>query len=83
MVFLLFLGEGVEGAFLKECEAANLPFPPRVVNKIGQGVGMGVRDIVAKQILTLLIFKGALGRETLLDWWDLFLSWTKAWRGRS
>ena len=37
VVFLRVLGEGVEGAFLKECEAAFLRFPPHVVNKILQG----------------------------------------------
>ena len=37
VVFLRILGEGVEGAFLKECEAAFLRFPPHVVNKILQG----------------------------------------------
>ena len=36
MVFVLALGEGVEGAFLKECEAAFLRFPPHVVTKIWQ-----------------------------------------------
>ena len=39
--FFLVLGEGVEGTFLKECEAANLPFPPRVVTKIWQGCRYG------------------------------------------
>ena len=34
MVFLLVLREGVEEAFLKECKAANPPFPTRVMNKI-------------------------------------------------
>ena len=37
MVFVLALGEGVEGAFLKECEAEFLRFPIHVVNKIWQG----------------------------------------------
>ena len=42
MVFLLVvLGKGVEGAFLKECEAENLLFPPRVVNNIWQGCRYG------------------------------------------
>ena len=36
VVFLRGLGEDVMGAFLKECEPAYLPFPPRVVNKIWQ-----------------------------------------------
>ena len=36
MVFLLVLGEGVERAFLKECELETLPLPSRVVNKILQ-----------------------------------------------
>ena len=31
------LDEGVEGAFLRECEAAFLRFPTHVVNKIWQG----------------------------------------------
>ena len=67
MEFLLVLGEGVEGAFLRECEAANLLFPPQVVNKIWQGVGSGLRDIVAKKVKTQLIFEGALGCKTLAD----------------
>ena len=37
MAFVLVLGEGVKGAFMKECEAAYLPFQPRVVNKIWKG----------------------------------------------
>ena len=37
LAFFLVLGEGVEGAFLKECEAAFLQFPTHVVNKIWQG----------------------------------------------
>ena len=37
MVFVRGLGEGVEGASLKECEAAFLRFPTHVVNKIWQG----------------------------------------------
>ena len=37
VVFLLVLDEGVKGAFLKECEAAFLRFPPHVVTKIFQG----------------------------------------------
>ena len=37
MVFLFVLGKGVDRAFLKECEAANLLFAPRVVNQIRQG----------------------------------------------
>ena len=41
MVFLLVLGEGVEGTCLKKCEAVNLPFPPRVVAKIWQGCRYG------------------------------------------
>ena len=39
VAFLLVLGEGVEGAFLKECVAAYLRFPTHVVNKIRQGGG--------------------------------------------
>ena len=37
VVFLRVLGERVMGAFLKECEAANLRFPQRLVNTIHQG----------------------------------------------
>ena len=37
VVFVRVLGEGVEGASLKECEAALLRFLPHVVNKIWQG----------------------------------------------
>ena len=48
MAFLLVLGEGVEVAFLQVCEAANRPFPARVKQYLGRGVGMGVRDGVAK-----------------------------------
>ena len=36
VVFVLVLGEGVEGASLKECAAAFLWFPPHVVTKIWQ-----------------------------------------------
>ena len=36
-MFFLVLGKGVEGGFLKECEAANLPFPPRDDNNVWQG----------------------------------------------
>ena len=43
---------------------------------------MGLRDSVAKTILTQLIMKGALGYTTPADWWYLFVSWVKAWRGR-
>ena len=32
---------------------------------------MGLRDGVAKQILTQLIIKGALGCKTLAEWWFL------------
>ena len=35
--FFLILDGGVEGASLKECEAAFLRFPPHVVTKIWQG----------------------------------------------
>ena len=34
VVFVRVLGKGVEGASLKECEAAFLRFPPHVVTKI-------------------------------------------------
>ena len=37
MAFLLLLGEGVKKAFLKQCEAAYVPFATRVVDKIWQG----------------------------------------------
>ena len=36
VVFVRVLGKGVEGAFLKKCEAAFLLFPPHVVSKIWQ-----------------------------------------------
>ena len=36
VVFVRVLGEGVKGAFLKECEAAFLRFLLHVVNKIYQ-----------------------------------------------
>ena len=39
---------------------------------------MGLRDGVAKKILTQLIVKGALGCTTPADWWYLFQSWAKA-----
>ena len=60
VAFLRVLGESVEGAFLKECEAAFLRFPMHVVNKIWQGVGTGLGGIGAKKILTPLVIKGAL-----------------------
>ena len=53
------------------------------VTRLGRGVGMGVRDIVEKMILTQRFFEGALGCKTLADWWYFVLSWAKAWRGRS
>ena len=37
VVFVGVLGEGVKGAFLKECEAAFLWFPTHDVDKIWQG----------------------------------------------
>ena len=37
VVFVPVLGGGVEGASLKECEAAFLRLPPHVVTKIWQG----------------------------------------------
>ena len=40
-VFVRVLSEGVEGASLKECEAAFLRFPPHVVNKICRGGSYG------------------------------------------
>ena len=43
---------------------------------------MGLTDDVAKTILTQLIIKSALGCTTPAEWWYLFLSWAKAWRGR-
>ena len=64
VVFVRVLGGGVEGASLKEFEAAFLPLPPHVVTKIWRGVAMGLRDGVAKSILTQLIIKGALGCTT-------------------
>ena len=36
VVFVPVLGEGMERASLKECEAAFLRFPPHVVTKIWQ-----------------------------------------------
>ena len=36
VVLVRVLGKGVEGASLKECEAAFLRFPTHVVNKIWQ-----------------------------------------------
>ena len=52
MVFLFVLGEGMEGAFLKECEAANRPFPPRIVNKIWQGCRYGCEGWCCKNNLS-------------------------------
>ena len=43
---------------------------------------MGLRDVVAEKILTELSIKGALGCTTPAEWWCLFESWAKAWRGR-
>ena len=63
-VFLLVLGGGVKGAFL-ECVAANLLVPSHVVNRIWQGVRVGVRDMVVKKTSTQLITEGALGFKTL------------------
>ena len=37
-------------------------------------VVMGLRDVVAKKILTQLIIKGALGCTTPPEWWYLFVS---------
>ena len=78
MLFLLVLGEGMKGAFLKECKAANFLFSPGDITKIIRGVCMGVGDGAAKTILTQLIIKGALGCKTLADWWYFFLCRAKA-----
>ena len=56
MELLRVLGEDVRVAFLEECEAAYLRFAPRVVDTIFRGVGMGVRDSVAKQTSTYIYF---------------------------
>ena len=82
VVFVRVLGEGVEGAFLKECEAAFLRLPINVVNRIWQGGCFGSKGWCCKKILTQLIIKGAPGCSTLAEWWYLFVSWAKAWRGR-
>ena len=77
VVFVRVLGVGVKGAFLKGCEATFLRFPTHVVHNFGRGVGMGLRDAVAKHILTQLIIEGALGCTTRADWWYLLGSWVK------
>ena len=57
MVFLLVLGEGVERVFLKECEAANLPFHHDLLPRLSREIGMGLRDLVAIMFLTQTIMK--------------------------
>ena len=54
MAFLLVLGEGVKGVFLKECEAAFLLFPPRVFNKIWQGGRYGCEGWCCKNDLSTI-----------------------------
>ena len=63
--FVLVLGEGVEGASFKECEAAFPQVPYTLLTRFGRGVVMGLRDIIAKQILTQLNINGALGCTSL------------------
>ena len=48
VVFVRVLGEGVKGAFLKECEAAFLRFSTHVVNKIWQGGRYGSEGYCCK-----------------------------------
>ena len=43
---------------------------------------MDLGDRVAKKISTQLIIEGALGCTTPAEWWNLFQSWAKTWRGR-
>ena len=54
MVFLLVLGEGVKGVFLKECEAAYLPFPLRVIKKLWQGCRYGCEGWCCKNDLNTI-----------------------------
>ena len=54
MAFLLVLGEGEKKAFLKECAAVYLPFPPRLVNKIRQGGRYGCEGWYCKNDLNTI-----------------------------
>ena len=54
MVFFFVLGESEKGALLKECAAAYLPFPPRVVNKIWQGCLYGCEGYWCKTDLNTI-----------------------------
>ena len=53
------------GAFFKECEAAYLRFPPRVVNKIWQRCRYGFARWCCKTDIYIITFEGALGCKTL------------------
>ena len=64
-LFVPVLGEGVERASLKECEAAFLRFPPHVVTKISQRGRYGSEEYCCKKDLNTINYKGALGCTTL------------------
>ena len=51
VVFFRVVGEGVEGAFVKVCEAAYVLFPLQVVNKVWQGDRFGSEGYYCKNDL--------------------------------
>ena len=54
--FVLVLGERVEGASLKECEAAFLLFPPYVVTKIWQRGRYGSEGCCCKKDRNTIVY---------------------------
>ena len=56
VVLVLVLGEDVEGASLKECEAAFLRFPTHVVNMIWQGARYGSEGCCCKNDFNTTFF---------------------------
>ena len=78
VAFVLVLGEGVERASLKECEAAFLRFSTYVVNTIWQRGCYGSKGCCCKKDFTTTYYKGPLGCTTPAEWWFLFGFWAKA-----